>query len=71
MHFCMTILLTIMEPEACLLCRKCVGEVWGGGVPSPLGWGGGVPSPLGVGFGEGAVQKIFEQAENDAVVSLA
>ena len=61
MHFCMTILLTIMEPEACLLCRKCVGEVWGGGVPSPLG----------VGFGEGAVQKIFEQAENDAVVSLA
>ena len=57
----MIILLTIMEPEACLLCRKCVGEVWGGGVPSPLG----------VGFGEGAVQKIFEQAENDAVVSLA
>ena len=24
MHFCMTILLTIMEPEACLLYRKIV-----------------------------------------------
>jgi len=24
MHFCMTIVLTIMEPEACLLYRKIV-----------------------------------------------
>jgi len=43
----------------------------GRGCPLPTGVGRGVPSPLGVGFGEGAVQKIFEQAENDAVVSLA